>query len=139
MHDLGFLACAILFTSVVVFCIACISALPPIYTALDTSAKLIGAYWAPQLVGGVGFVIAGAMFTMETQEYWWLPAPDVLGWHIGMGNLVGGIVGRISSIASSLELLLIFLATVGFHTVSNLWAFGRRLGAVSGVLELVLG
>lgn len=96
LHDLGFLACAIMSISIVVFCIPCIVALPPIHNALDTPAKLIGAYWAPQVVGGVGFVISGAMFTIETQERWWLPAPDVLGWHVGLWSFFGGIVNALS-------------------------------------------
>lgn len=92
LHDIGFLACSILLFSIGVFSVACVTALPPIYNMLDTPAKLNGAYWAPQVVGGVGFVISGAMFTIEVQEHWWVPAPGVLGWHIGGWNLVGGIV-----------------------------------------------
>ena len=84
MHDLGFLACLIMFISMSVFCIAGLTSLPAIYNALDTPAKLNGAYWAPQVVGGVGFVLCGAMFMIETQEHWWLPSPGVLGWHIGL-------------------------------------------------------
>lgn len=92
LHDIGFLACTILLFSIGVFSIACVTALPPIYNMLDTATKLNWAYWAPQVVGGVGFVVSGAMFTIEVQEHWWKPAPRVLGWHIGGWNLVGGIV-----------------------------------------------
>lgn len=91
-HELGFLACAIMLVSIIIFFIACITALPPIYRLLNTPAKLIGAYWAPQVVGGVGFIVAGLMLMIETQEHWSLLAPCFLGWHIGAWNAVGGVV-----------------------------------------------
>ena len=28
---------------------------------------------------------------LETQKKWYLPAPKVLGWHIGLWNLIGAI------------------------------------------------
>ena len=87
--------------SISIFFIACIAALPPIYTALDTPAKMIGAYWVPQLVGGVGFVVAGAMFMVETQEVWFVPDVLVLGWWIGAWNLVGGVVSESLGVASA--------------------------------------
>ena len=92
MHSIGFLACLILLASITIFCIAAICSLPPLYARLDTKAKLVGAYWAPQLVGGVGFVVAGVLFTVETQETWWKSAPGVLGWWIGVWSFVGGVV-----------------------------------------------
>jgi len=39
----------------------------------------------------LGFIISGTLFMIETQKHWWLPAPNVLGWHIGLFNLIGGI------------------------------------------------
>ena len=44
-----------------------------------------------QVVGGSGFIISSTLFMLETQEKWYLPAPKLLGWHIGFWNLVGGI------------------------------------------------
>lgn len=90
-HEPGFLACISIAVGCAVYSISGITALPGIYTALDTPAKMNWAYWAPQIIGGVGFVVAGAMFTLETQKHWWLPAPGVLGWHVGMWNLIGGV------------------------------------------------
>ena len=29
------------------------------------------------------------LFMLETQHRWYLPAPTVLGWHIGLWNLIG--------------------------------------------------
>lgn len=31
------------------------------------------------------------LFTIETQPKWYIPAPKVLGWHIGFWNFIGGI------------------------------------------------
>lgn len=28
---------------------------------------------------------------LETQSKWWIPAPTVLGWHIGFWNLIGAL------------------------------------------------
>ncbi|KAK5169810.1 uncharacterized protein LTR77_005788 [Saxophila tyrrhenica] len=90
-RDLGFLACPCLFVGMNVFCIAGLLGLPGIYSHLDTPAKVNGAYWIPQIIGGSGFAIGGLLFTIETQRRWWLPAPGVLGWHIGFWSLVGGV------------------------------------------------
>lgn len=90
-HDIGFLACCSLMFGCIVFWIGGITSLPAIYTHLNTPAKLIGAYWAPQLIGGFCFVVSGALFTIETQTHVWRPAPGVLGWWVGAWNLVGGV------------------------------------------------
>ncbi|KAM0749953.1 hypothetical protein T439DRAFT_357464 [Meredithblackwellia eburnea MCA 4105] len=50
----------------------------------------VGLYWACQVIGAPCFVIAGAMFCIEVQNKWWLPAPLKLGWQIGFWNLIGG-------------------------------------------------
>ena len=90
LHDLGFLASLIQFFAATVFWIAGITSLPPIYDALSPAA-LAGAYWTPQVIGGVGFVMSGFLFMLETQAAWWKPAWGTLGWHIGLWNLVGGV------------------------------------------------
>ncbi|WPH02042.1 Hypothetical protein R9X50_00489700 [Acrodontium crateriforme] len=90
-HDLGFIACISQLLGASIFWIAGLTALPGIFDQLTTPAKINGAYWAPQVIGGAGFVVSGTLFMLETQEHWWKPAPKVLGWHIGLWNLVGGI------------------------------------------------
>lgn len=91
LHELGFLACLSQTIGATVFWVSGFTALPPIYNALEASGNLTGAYWIPQVIGGMGFVISGALFTIETQQHWWQPAPKVLGWHIGMWNFIGGV------------------------------------------------
>ena len=71
------------------FWISGFTALPAIYDRLTTPAAVNGAYWAPQVIGGTGFIISGTLFMIETQKKWYLPAFDVLGWHIGAWNLIG--------------------------------------------------
>ena len=48
-------------------------------------------YWTPQVIGGLGFIISGTLFMLETQSKWWKPAPRTLGWWIGAWNLIGGV------------------------------------------------
>ena len=90
-QELGSLACSLQMLAMTVFCISGIAALPPIFTALDTKAKLDAAFWAPQVVGGIGFTLTGILFMVETQTYWWRPAPKILGWHIAAWNTAGGV------------------------------------------------
>lgn len=90
IHSLGFIACLSQFFGATVFWISGFTALPGIYNHLGPAA-VKGAYWAPQIIGGSGFVVSGTLFMLETQTHWYKPAFDVLGWHIGLWNLVGGV------------------------------------------------
>lgn len=48
-------------------------------------------FWTPQVIGGTGFIISGALFMIETQSRWYKPGFRTLGWHIGFWNLICGI------------------------------------------------
>jgi hypothetical protein len=87
--EVGFLACLSQMIGATVFWISGFTALPSINNRLTTLAAQNGAFWAPQVIGGTGFIISGTLFMIETQQKWYLPAPKVLGWHIGAWNLVG--------------------------------------------------
>lgn len=87
--EIGFLACLSQMVGATVFWISGFTALPAIYDRLTTPAALNGAYWAPQVIGGTGFIISGTLFMLETQKKWYMPAFGVLGWHIGAWNLIG--------------------------------------------------
>ncbi|TVY49549.1 hypothetical protein LOCC1_G000536 [Lachnellula occidentalis] len=91
LKEVGFLACLSQMIGATVFWISGFTALPPIYDRLTSTAAQNGAYWAPQVIGGAGFIISGTLFMLETQRKWYLPAFGVLGWHIGAWNLIGGI------------------------------------------------
>ncbi|KAL2073668.1 hypothetical protein VTL71DRAFT_10994 [Oculimacula yallundae] len=89
--EVGFLACLSQMIGATIFWISGFTALPPIYSRLTSTAAQNGAYWLPQVLGGTGFIVSGFLFMVETQQKWYLPAPKVLGWHIGLWNLIGGI------------------------------------------------
>ncbi|KAJ5948448.1 hypothetical protein N7454_001755 [Penicillium verhagenii] len=89
-HELGFLASLVQFFAASIFWIAGLTGLPGI---LDHMSQGLtdGIYWVPQMIGGAGFILSGLLFTLETQQKWYQPAPRVLGWHIGVWNFIGGI------------------------------------------------
>jgi len=89
-HDIGFIACFSQLLGASIFWIAGFTALPGINNNLSPAA-LNGAYWFPQVLGGCGFIVSGFLFMLETQKRWYLPACGVLGWHIGLWNLIGGV------------------------------------------------
>ncbi|KAG8974676.1 hypothetical protein FRC05_007010 [Tulasnella sp. 425] len=41
-----------------------------------------GLYWVPQIMGSPGFIISGAMFSLEVQKKWYKPELLSLGWHV---------------------------------------------------------
>lgn len=90
MHELGFLASLTQFIAATIFWIAGITGVPGILNNMSPGLT-IGVFWVPQMVGGLGFILSGLLFTLETQEKWYKPAFHVLGWHIGAWNLIGGI------------------------------------------------
>lgn len=90
IRDIGFLACSSQMLGATIFWIAGFTGLPPILNSLSIPAQN-GIYWLPQVVGGVGFIVSGVLFMIEVQPRWYIPAPRVLGWHIGFWNLIGAI------------------------------------------------
>lgn len=90
LHELGFLACSAQMFGASVFWISGFTALPGINN-LMSQGLLDGIYWTPQVIGGSGFIVSGVLFMVETQKHWWLPAPSVLGWNIGLWNFIGGL------------------------------------------------
>lgn len=92
LHSLGFLASFSQLLGASIFWISGLTALPGIYNHLTPSRPLIVMfYWLPQILGGLGFIISGTLFMLETQSKWYLPAPKTLGWWIGLWNLIGGM------------------------------------------------
>jgi len=90
LHELGFLASLAQFLGASVFWISGFTALPGIQDRLSQPLRN-GIYWLPQIIGGTGFIVSGTLFMLETQRKWYRPAFSVLGWHIGLWNLVGAI------------------------------------------------
>ncbi len=88
--EIGFLACLSQFIGATVFWISGFTVLPPILNSFSTAATN-GAFWLPQVIGGTGFIVSSTLFMIEVQPRWYIPAPSVLGWHIGFWNLIGAI------------------------------------------------
>ncbi|KAK7943427.1 uncharacterized protein PG986_012540 [Apiospora aurea] len=89
-REIGFLACLAQFVGATVFWVSGFTGLPPIFDALSAPVAN-GIFWLPQVVGGTGFIVSGCLFMLEVQPSWYRPAPKVLGWHIGLWNLVGAL------------------------------------------------
>ncbi|KAH0548591.1 hypothetical protein GP486_007865 [Trichoglossum hirsutum] len=90
LREIGFLASLVQFISATVFWISGFTALPNTVNR-DNVGLVNGVFWTPQVIGGTGFIISGTLFMLETQSKWYIPAPAVLGWHVGIWNLTGGI------------------------------------------------
>lgn len=89
-HSLGFLASLSQLIGASIFWVAGLTALPGIYDRMSRPITIV-FYWTPQVVGGLGFIVSGSLFMLETQSKWWKPAPRTLGWWIGLWNLIGGV------------------------------------------------
>ncbi|KAH8881624.1 hypothetical protein GQ53DRAFT_848172 [Thozetella sp. PMI_491] len=89
-RDIGFLACLSQMLGATIFWISGFTGLPPILNSLPTPVEN-GVFWLPQVVGGCGFIVSSLLFMLEVQDKWYIPAPKVLGWHIGLWNLVGAL------------------------------------------------
>ena len=37
------------------------------------------------------FVVSSALYMLEVQPNWYTPAPKLLGWHIGLWNMIGSV------------------------------------------------
>lgn len=90
LHSLGFLASFSQLIGASIFWISGLTALPGIYDRMSRPITII-FFWTPQVLGGIGFIISGTLFMVETQSKWWKPAPRILGWWIGVWNLIGGV------------------------------------------------
>lgn len=90
VYEFGWLACTIQLFGVTLYGVTAIVILPGILSSLQPWQEL-AAYWIPQVIAALCFLIASLMFMFETQEKWWKPEPTVLGWWIGVWSTVGSI------------------------------------------------
>lgn len=90
IHEIGFVANMILSFGATLFCVTGICSLPGIYPNMSLPVAW-GTYWLAYLIGGVLFAVASVFYMLETQTAWYKPAPHLLGWHIGLWNLVGSV------------------------------------------------
>ena len=85
----SYLACSIQGFGVTLFGWTGIALLPGVFDHLGGRWGEFGAYWVIQTIASLCFIIASVMFTLETQEKWWKPQMNVLGWWIGFIALLG--------------------------------------------------
>ena len=97
LHEIGFLACAIQLVSGALFWLSKFATLPGI-TDHISQPVIDCVNWAPQMVGCIGFIVASLLFLLETQQEWYLPAPSVLGWHVGVWKLIGCVGFLLSAV-----------------------------------------
>ena len=102
IHELGFIACLIQLSSTVIFYFAAVIRLPLIYNTLSTNLAYI-LIWTPKGAGSVGFTVSGWLFMVETQKTWFAPSFGVLGWHVGVLSIVGGVGFILSSLLSPVD------------------------------------
>ena len=95
-HEIGFLASFSEAVGATIFWISGIMALPGIYNNLSQPV-LWGVYWLSYLVGGVLFVVSAGFYLLETQQNWYTPAPHLLGWWIGIWNMIGAVGWTLSA------------------------------------------
>lgn len=88
IYDIGWLACTIQLFGVTLYGITGVVDLPGVLSSLENWQKL-GAFWVPQVVAALCFLIASLMFMLETQEKWWRLEPFVLGWWVGVWATIG--------------------------------------------------
>jgi hypothetical protein len=95
-HEIGFLASFILAVGATIFYVSGILALPGVYNHLPQGV-LYGIYWLTYLVGGILFVVSSGLYMLETQPNWYTPAPKLLGWWIGVFNMIGSVGWALSA------------------------------------------
>lgn len=96
IHETGWVASTSLAIGATIFYISGICALPGIFENMSLGIAR-GVYWQAYLVGGVIFVFSSVLYVLETQPNWYTPAPHVLGWHIGVWNLIGSVGWTLSA------------------------------------------
>lgn len=95
-YEIGFQASFQLAIGATIFYVSGIMALPGIVNKLSDGA-LYGSFWLTYLVGGVFFIVSSAFYIIETQPNWYTPATHVLGWWIGVFNMIGSVGWTLSA------------------------------------------
>jgi hypothetical protein len=90
MYEMGWVASMLMVLGATIFYVSGICALPGIYSNMSQGLAY-GLYWLTYLVGGVLFIVSSVLYVLETQPNWYTPAPHLLGWHIGVWNLIGSV------------------------------------------------
>lgn len=90
IYEIGYIACVIQLVGATLYGVCGVVVLPGILDSLSQWQENV-AYWIPQIVASVCFLSAGLLFTLETQERWYMPKYKDLGWWIGFWAIVGSM------------------------------------------------
>ncbi|KAI9665920.1 MAG: hypothetical protein M1821_003855 [Bathelium mastoideum] len=90
IKEIGYLACSVQLLGATLYAICGVIALPGIISNFQPWQEL-GGYWIPQTVASVCFLIAGVLFTFDTQEKWYRPVPSRIDWWIGAWASIGSV------------------------------------------------
>ena len=88
IYEIGYIACSIQLFGATLYSWCGLVSVPGIEDGWG-NPKWYGAYWLPELFGSCCFLTASFMFIFETQEKWWKPQLDVMGWWIGFWAMIG--------------------------------------------------
>ncbi|KAJ4351709.1 uncharacterized protein N0V89_007052 [Didymosphaeria variabile] len=90
VRELGYVACSIQLLGATLYGVTGIVVLPGVLSSLAWWQK-IAAFWVPQVVASVCFLIAAIMFTIESQDVWYKPIPWTVRWWIGGWAAIGSV------------------------------------------------
>lgn len=91
-HSLGFLAAAVQLFAATTFWISTFAALPHLVDDPSQTAERDALFWAPQVVGGCGFIASSRILLYEVQPAGTLLPPiGSLGWHAAFFNGIGAL------------------------------------------------
>ncbi|KAL8243579.1 hypothetical protein R6Q59_009837 [Mikania micrantha] len=90
IYELGYLACTIQLFGVTLYGVTSVVILPGIFDSLVWWQEL-AAYWIPQVVASVCFLVASIMFTITAQDKWHTPKWDAVSWWIGIHAITGSV------------------------------------------------
>ncbi|KAI9721631.1 MAG: hypothetical protein M1828_005122 [Chrysothrix sp. TS-e1954] len=90
IFEIGFLANFIMFIGATIFWVTSILSLPGVFNNMSQGV-LWGVYYVTYLVGSIFFVVSSALYIIEAQTKWYLPAPSNVGWWIAIFNMLGSI------------------------------------------------
>ncbi|KAI2487813.1 hypothetical protein Ptr902_01946 [Pyrenophora tritici-repentis] len=89
-REIGFNANLILFIGTAIFWVTNLLTLPGVYQRLPRGV-MYGLYYPSFLLGAISFLLSSILYILEVQRRWWKPAPHMVGWWVGMANLVGSV------------------------------------------------
>lgn len=89
VYEIGYIACSIQLFGATLYSWCGLVSLPGISDQWKANPTWYGGYWLPETLGSTCFLTASIMFLLETQERWYKPQINIVGWWIGFWAMVG--------------------------------------------------